>query len=252
MIKKIGKRLLKALGIVIALLLVAFAVLYLVYNQPLPEGKQGAEAEALANKMLQAVNQEAWDSTNYVEWTFVGMHDFVWDKKRHLVKVSWKDYSVLLNPNTMKGKIYRDGQEQAEDPSILETAYSYFTNDAFWMNGYVQIRNGNPELRAVDLEDGTKGLLVTYPTGGVTPGDSYLWMLNEDGLPKAWRMWVGIIPIGGIEVSWENWKTLASGAKIAQNHNAGIADIAITNIKSYQTWQEGGWDEDIFAPILGD
>lgn len=246
MLKKIGR----GLGIILFLLVVVFIVLYLIYNKPLPEGKQGAEAEALAQRMLKAVNEAAWDSTNYIQWTFIGMHDFLWDKKRHLVEVRWDDYRVLLNPKKMTGKIYLEGKEQARDQSILETAYSHFTNDAFWMNGFVQIRNGNPELRAVDLEDGSQGLLVTYPTGGVTPGDSYLWLLDENGLPKAWQMWVGIIPIGGIEVSWSNWVVLETGAKLAQSHDVGIADISITNVKSFQTWQEGGLKEDIFAPIL--
>lgn len=250
MLKKIGKGLLKALGVILLLLLVAFVVLYLVYNEPLPKGKEGAEAEALAQKMLNAVNVDAWDRTNYVEWTFVGLHEYVWDKKRHLVEVRWSDNRVLLNPTTMKGKIYKDGKEQAPDQAMLETAYSYFINDAFWMNGFVQIRNGSPELRTVDLEDGTQGLLVTYPTGGVTPGDSYLWILDDTGLPKAWKMWVGILPIGGIEVTWENWETFSTGAKVAKSHDAGLKDIALTGVRAYQTYQEGGYDKDIFAPIL--
>jgi hypothetical protein len=250
MLKKIGKGLLKGLGIIIVLLLVAFVGLYLAYNEPLPEGKQGAEAEALAQKMLTAVNADAWERTNYVEWTFLGMHEYVWDKMRHLVEVTWGDNRVLLNPTTMKGKIYKDGKEQPQNQATLETAYSYFINDAFWMNGFAQIRNGSPELRAVDLEDGTQGLLVTYSTGGVTPGDSYLWLLDGTGLPKAWKMWVGIIPIGGLEVSWANWETFSTGAKVATSHDAGIADIALTKVKAYQTYQEGGYDEDIFAPIL--
>jgi hypothetical protein len=246
MLKKIGK----GFGIILLLLLVAFVILYLVYNEPLPKGKQGAEAEALAQKMLTAVNIEAWNQTNYVEWTFLGLHEYVWDKKRHLVEVRWNGNKVLLNPTTMKGKIYKDGKEQPQNQETLETAYSYFTNDAFWMNGFVQIKNGNTELKAVDLEDGTQALLVTYPTGGVTPGDSYLWILDETGLPKAWKMWVGILPIGGLEVSWENWETFSTGAKVAKSHDAGLADVALTDVKAYQSYQEGGYDEDIFAPIL--
>lgn len=246
MIKKIGKKLLKGLGILVGLLLVAFIILYLVYNKPIPEGETGPEAEALAQKMLKAVNKEAWDSTNIIEWSFIGMHDFIWDKKRHLVQVKWSDYRVLLNPNTMEGKVFIGEEEQVSDTKAIETAYSHFINDAFWLNAYTQIYNGNPEHKMVKMEDGSDGLLVTYLKGGVTPGDSYLWILNESGLPKAWQMWVGIIPIGGIEVSWEDWETLSTGAKLAKNHDAGLMNIAITNIKTYQTWEEG----DIFAPIL--
>jgi len=246
MLKKIGKKLLKGVGILVSLLLAAFIILYLVYNKPIPEGKTGPEAEALAQKMLKAVNQEAWDSTNIIEWSFMGMHDFIWDKKRHLVQVKWSDYRVLLNPNTMQGKVFLGGEEQASDNAAIEKAYSYFTNDAFWLNAYTQIYNGDPQHKIVELEDGNQGLLITYLKGGVTPGDSYLWILDESGLPKAWQMWVSIIPMGGLEVSWQDWETLSTGAKVAKNHDAGLMNIAITNIKTYQTWEEG----DIFASIV--
>lgn len=250
MLKKIAKRLFKILAVIIVLLLVAYMGLYLAYNRPLPEGKMGTEADALAEQMLEAVNKEAWDTTNIIQWSFIDMHHFIWDKKRHLVQVEWNDYKVLLNPNTMDGKIYFDGAEQMDDARIFETAYSHFINDAFWMNGFVQIHNGNPEHRIVEMEDGSKGLLITYTSGGVTPGDSYLWIFDANGLPKAWRMWVGILPIGGIEVSWEDWKTLPTGAKLAQNHNMGTwFNVAISNIEAYQTWEEGGYEKDIFAPI---
>lgn len=250
MLKKIGKGLLKFLGGLIALGLVAFIIAYIALNKPLPEGKMGAEADALAEKMLAAVNKDAWDQTNIIQWSFVGMHHFVWDRQRNLVQVEWGDTRVLLNPDNLTGKIYEGGEELPHDQGTIETAYSHFINDAFWMNGYTQIYNGNPERRIVDMEDGTQALLITYTSGGVTPGDSYLWILDETGLPKAWQMWVGIIPIGGIEVTWQDWETLPTGAKIAKNHDAGLANIAITNIKTYQTWNESDAGKDIFAPIV--
>jgi hypothetical protein len=74
--------------------------------------------------------------------------------------------------------------------------------------------------------------------------------LDETGLPKAWKMWVGVLPIGGLEVSWTNWETFSTGAKVAKNHDAGLADVALTDVKAYQTYEEGGYDEDIFVPIL--
>ena len=104
-------------------------------------------------------------------------------------------------------------------------------------------------MRVVDRPDGKKALLISYLEGGVTPGDSYLWILDDDGMPIAWQMWVGVLPIGGLEVSWEDWETLSSGAIYAKNHNIGPFNVAITNVKDFQTWEEGGYSEDLFKNI---
>lgn len=251
--KKIGIKILKGIGILLLLLLVGFGILYLIYNEPLPEGREGAEAQALLEQMNKAVNKEAWDRTRFIQWSFdgLGTHDYLWDRERHLVEVKYGDTRVLLNPSTKTGKVYENGVEETEDAQEeIETAYTYFTNDAFWLNAFMQIQQPNVKLAAVDLEEEEgKGLLVTYESGGVTPGDSYLWILDEKGLPKAWKMWVKIIPIGGIRATWENWETLPTGAKIARTHSMGFLDTKIENLKSFQTLEEGGLTEDIFATI---
>lgn len=244
------KKIVKGFGYLSLFLLVITIVFYLIYNQPLPKGKTGPEAEALAQKMLQAVGKEAWDTTNFVQWTFASSHHFLWDRQRNFVRVEWDKYRVLLNLENQQGKIFIDNQEQPNHQAILDKAYGYFINDAFWMNGFAQIYNGNPEHQLVDLEDGNQGLLVTYSSGGLTPGDSYLWILNQEGLPIAWRMWVGIIPIGGVYVSWENWETLASGAKIALDHKIAFVNIAISNVRTFQTWEEVRIKEDLFRSLL--
>ncbi len=250
--KRIGIKILKGIGIFFLLLLVGFGILYLIYNEPLPEGRTGAEADALLERLHQAVNKEAWDKTRYVQWSFAGLgaHDYLWDREQHLVEVKWGDKRVLLDPTTKTGKVYEDGVEETEDAQDdLETAFAYFTNDAFWMNAFVQIDQAGTKLEAVDLEEGGQGLLVTYMEGGVTPGDAYLWILDEQGLPKAWKMWVTIIPIGGITTTWEDWETLSTGAKVATSHNMGFLDVGIDNLKSFQTLEEGGLTVDPFAPI---
>ena len=54
--KRIGKIILGFL----LLLVIAFGVLYFMYNEKLPEGKSEKEADAIAQKMLKAVNYEAY------------------------------------------------------------------------------------------------------------------------------------------------------------------------------------------------
>lgn len=247
--KRIGIKILKGIGIFLLLAIVGFGILYLIYNEPLPKGKEGPEAQALLDRLNKAVNKEAWDNTRYIQWSFAGLgtHDYLWDNDRHLVEVKYGDTKVLLNPSTKTGKVYENGIEVNEDvDDELETAYTYFTNDAFWLNAFVQINQEGTKLEAVDLEEGGQGLLVTYMTGGVTPGDAYLWLLDENGLPTAWKMWVKIIPIGGIKATWENWETLPTGAKVARSHSMGFLDTEIGNLRSFQTLEEGGLTADPF------
>jgi hypothetical protein len=46
------------------------------------------------------------------------------------------------------------------------------------------------------------------------PGDSYVWFVTK--ITKAWRMWVSIIPVGGLETTWEDWKTFQNNLKLQQ------------------------------------
>ncbi|MEL6864257.1 MAG: hypothetical protein AAFP19_07560, partial [Bacteroidota bacterium] len=95
-----------------------------------------------------------------------------------------------------------------------------------------------------------EGLLVSYSSGGVTPGDSYLWILDESGQPVAWKMWVSIIPIGGLEFSWEDWMELPTGAKIATMHKSSLLDLDMSNIKAGHSLLDLGFKQDPFGPIV--
>ncbi len=55
------------------------------------------------------------------------------------------------------------------------------------------------ERRLVKTKTNKDALLVTYTSGGTTPGDSYLWHLDASGKPESYQMWVSILPIGGLE-----------------------------------------------------
>ena len=91
--------------------------------------------------------------------------------------------------------------------------------------------------RSIVLQDNQETLLVTYTSGGSTPGDSYLWFVDQNYIPKAWKMWVGIIPVGGIETSWDEWQTFTNGVKIATNHK-GLVDLKLENVKTGQSIEE--------------
>lgn len=231
------RKVLIIIGIVFAVLLVVSLIAAWALNEERPEGRQGPAAERMAEDMLEAINHEAWNNTRFLRWTFPGGHHYVWDKTKGLVQVRWGDTEVLLRTDGVTGKAWRN-REQLEGEAATEaiqTAWGYFCNDSFWLNAPAKIFDPGTRRSVVDLEDGGEGLLVEYTSGGVTPGDAYLWQMDEGGLPKSFKMWVSIIPIGGLEASWEGWTALTTGARLSTLHDLGILTMEISGLKGGNT-----------------
>lgn len=228
------KKILRVLGILLLLIIVGLFGLYLFKNESLPQGEAGAKADALAREMLTAMNKAAWDTTKSVSWTFRGAHDYTWDREEHMVTVKWDENTVILDPETQEGAVIVEGTTLTPDQeqALVETAWSFFNNDSFWLAAPYKAFDPGTERSIVTCADGREGLMVTYTSGGSTPGDSYVWVLGEDKRPVACKMWVSIIPIGGIEFSWENYQQLPSGALVATDHKAmGLLNVTLTNIE---------------------
>ena len=153
LLKKILKYFAIFLGVVVALIIIA----YFIYNESLPKGENGPKADALAHKMLAAVNKTAWDTTGVVQWSFKGGHDYIWDKKRHYTQVKWGKNEVLVNLQTVKGVAKINGKtiEGEARKKLVQTAWEFWCNDSFWFNAVVRgdvnsIRVGNK----VNIQDG--------------------------------------------------------------------------------------------------
>lgn len=237
--------LLGALGLAIA---IAAAALH----EPRPEGAPGPEAEAYAGRMERAVDLEAWARTGAVRWRFPGGHEHLWDRARRVARVGWGDAEALLREGP-SGRAYRGGREvHGEDArELLETAYAHWINDSFWLNPIAKMRDEGVTRAIVRLEDGSEGLLVSYASGGLTPGDAYLWIAGEDGLPREWRLWVSVIPIGGVSTTWERWVTLETGARIATRHVGplGLA-VELEDVEGAATLEALVGGPDPFAPLF--
>ncbi len=245
------KKWLKTTLLVILGLLLIPIIALIIIHQPRPELVPSAKADQLAEKMLEAVNKPAWDTTHWVSWTFAGRNSFVWDRERNLVQVKWGDDNMaLLDPSKRNGIVFSEGEQLdgAEQKKMLQTALNSFFNDSFWFLAPTKIFDPGTERGIVELPEGKgQGLLISYSSGGATPGDTYLWILDENGLPKAYQMWVSILPIGGISASWEDWQTLPTGAKYAASHILlGSYNAEVTNVKSGKDWTALGLSEDPF------
>lgn len=245
------KKALKVIGILLGLVILGIGIFLYSLHEKEPSGETGEAADELARAMEAAVNKVAWDSTTYVAWTFRDEHDYIWDKDRNFVKVSWDNKEVLLHTKSVTGMAYIDEKEVEgeERDQLIQEAWGYFCNDSFWLNPVVKAFDPGVQRSIVTPEEGGKALKVSYQSGGVTPGDSYLWILDDNNRPKAWKMWVSIIPVGGLSFSWEDWNALSTGAMIASIHKNDYLELALTNIKGGMDLASVGLTTDPFPGL---
>lgn len=246
------KKVLKWAGIVVGILVLALGITLAVAHEGRPEGaRPGPEAEALAERMEQAVDVEAWASTGAVRWTFAGVNAHLWDRRRHVARVRTGDTEALLHVGGPHGAAFRAGRrvhgEEARE--ILEAAHAAWVNDSFWLNPIAKLRDDGV-VRERLSED---ALLVRYTSGGLTPGDAYLWTLGEDGTPTRWKLWVSILPIGGVETTWEGWRSLSTGARVSTRHRGPLGlTLELTDVEGAATLEDLVDGPDPFAPLFAE
>lgn len=233
------KKILKICGGVIVFFtlptLLLFGFLYFKYNEDLPEGKLGIEADQLATKMLNSLNYKAYKATDYLEWTFKGMHHYKWYKSENRCEVYWKSFKVILDfKNLDNSSVFVAEQvyNGIEKQKYIDKATAYFNNDSFWLVAPYKVFDNGVERRLIKTDQNKEALLVTYTSGGSTPGDSYLWHLDDKAKPVSYQMWVSILPIKGLKATWENWITTESGAQLPTFHKLLFLGIELTDVKT--------------------
>ena len=114
---------------------------------------------------------------------------------------------------------------------FIRAAEAKFNNDSFWLVAPYKVFDAGVERRLVKINEGENALLVTYTSGGTTPGDSYLWYLDDNHRPVGFDMWVDIIPIGGVHASWDQWQKTNNGAYLPLSHKVLFLDLLIDKLK---------------------
>ena len=241
----------------ITLLMIGTAVTWLIVDEALPRGEQHADADSLARRIMRAVATEEWDDVRAVRWTFAGRRSHLWDRDRDMLRVQFDEYEVYLNLSAgegiAQGVAMSDGRRVSEvqrENELLATAREYWINDSFWLNPFTKLFDPGVTREIVRRSDGNDDLLVHFGRGGETPGDSYLISCDKNGLPTRWKMWVSLIPIGGLEATWEKWQRLPGGAKIAQQHRIAFLDLELTDIAGAPSTADLLPGGDPFVPLM--
>ena len=221
--------------VLIFLLLVGF---YSYLNKALPTGEKGAAADALAKQMLTAMNYEAYKELNTIEWTFSSRglsRHYKWAKNKGRCTVAWDSISVQLNTSNrekstvMVNELPYNAEKKGE---FIRVAEAKFNNDSFWLVAPYKVFDAGVERRLVKINENENALLVTYTSGGTTPGDSYLWYFDENHRPVGFEMWVDILPIGGLYASWDQWQMALNGTYFPTAHELLFLNLEIKGFKA--------------------
>jgi hypothetical protein len=221
-------------------------------SNPLPSSALGPAADALAHDLERAVNLPAWNATRAVRFFYAGRNRHLWDRDRSYARVAFGETTVWIDLTSKRG-VARDGSEELTGGALdeaLERAYAAWINDTFWLNPLVKLFDDGVERSLAQAEDGSEALKVAYSSGGLTPGDVYVWYRKPGAaLPDRWRMWVSSLTVKGLEATWEEWQTLSTGALIATKHVIGPRTLLITELEGARSLAELEPGDDPFAAL---
>jgi hypothetical protein len=221
------------IGALAGLLLVVFIILKLAYNDDIPRGETGQKANAFAENILKAIEHEKFLDAKEIHWTFRGVNNYIWQIQENVVDVSWEDYRVVYQTkNRSNSKAFQNdqllyGQNREE---AITYAVDNFNNDSFWLIAPHKLFDPGT-TRTLVQEDGKEKLLVQYNSGGSTPGDAYLWEVDDNNKPVAFKMWVSIIPFDGLEAEWGNWQMTDGGFPLPESRSVWGLEIPITEVR---------------------
>ncbi|WP_010181868.1 hypothetical protein [Aquimarina agarilytica] len=234
--KRILNLILITAATIFIIIVAVFFSAYIKYNTPIPKSSKGIKAENLAQKIASALNYEAYKKTNFISWKAKGTK-YVWDKQHRSVDISWKNNRLVFNQDSPNKSIIKSptNLSSKEKRTLIDKAEKLFNNDSFWLVAPFKLFDKNVERMYVPpTSTENASLIITYKSGGSTPGDTYQWFVNDDFIPTKYKMWVSIIPIKGLPATWENWKTSTTGIKLA--HTKKIIDMIPFPMTEIKTW----------------
>jgi len=216
-----------------------------------PDGTGGAPADKLAQEVMDGLGKDAFDRIPYLKWEFFRAgQKYLWDKKENKALIEWGDNKVLMDLDAQTGVSYTGSKQQEGEAhnKLMQKAWSNWCNDSFWMIAPYKLLDPGTTREIIKLEDGRTGLKVSYNSGGVTPGDAYLWELDDNNRPTGYKMWTQIIPLQGMYASWEGWQD-HMGATLSTVHKLAGKEASMKGVQAGNSLEELGFPSNTFDTI---
>jgi hypothetical protein len=219
--------------VILALTTISLGLVLVIqwFSKPLPESITGPEADRLARDVQEALNITGYEALGEIQFSFRD-HHYLWNKTEERALVSWEDHQVDLILSEIENSKIIQGGKDSNRTDLIEKAKAYFYNDSYWLVAPFKFFDPGVVRSLVETDNGSKALLITHTSGGVTPGDSYLWYFDENLIPTHFELWVSIIPIKGVSATWSSWVS-KQDVLFSTFHKLGPLEITIGDLKVY-------------------
>lgn len=174
-----------------------FFFILLINTLSCQEKSNPDKAKAIVPLIFEAMGGvENYNNTHFIKWDFA-KRTLYWDKWTGDVRVENPDKNlvVLVNINTLNGKVYENGSlvtDEIKTKKLLTDAKNWWINDSYWLTMPWKLQDPGVTLKYVNSEQLPDGkaadvLQLTFQNVGVTPENKYLLYVDkEDHLIKQW------------------------------------------------------------------
>ena len=202
-------------------------------HQPRPQLVTSTKADALAQRVMAAVGDSAWRRLNTVTFTFRGLR-YEWSVRQKRVVMGKAEAAIRLDLASQTCHRISEGSPLGQ--KACQGKFRRWHNDSFWLHPFGKLFDPGVKRALCDVDhDGQvePWLCIRFSQGGDTPGDTYAIKIGADGRPVAWKMWVDILPIGGLYTQWADWQSLPGGAWFAGTRELSLYSIPIQLISAH-------------------
>lgn len=198
-----------------------------------------SKAIEIADEVMESMGgKRNWDQTRHISWHFFDSRKHFWDKHTGDVRIEAlnNDLKILMNINTMEGRVFKDGSEVTQADSLnkyLEQGKKYWINDSYWLLMPYKLKDPGVTLKYLGeetLEDGseTDVLKLTFEDVGVTPENKYLVYVDQD--KKLVTQWAFFRQASqdspDFKTSWDNYNRYGNILISSQRGERSMSNIA--------------------------
>lgn len=200
----------------------------------------------IADDVMESMGgRKNWEDTRHISWHFFDSRKHFWDKHTGDVRIESlnNDLKILMNINTMEGRVFKDGSEINHPDSLskyLERGKNFWINDSYWLLMPYKLKDPGVTLKYMGeetLEDGseTDVLQLTFEDVGATPENKYLVYVDQD--KKLVTQWAFFRQASQDSPDFKNtWEDYNKHGNILISGKRG--DRSLNNIATYESLPE--------------